>query len=308
MAQSPHWRRADSSYTALVDLVLNPASVFELSPSQRAGAIVYDGTIDLELWRPPGPDRDLLHAYGESLNSVLAKERATLPDGRLQIGQALRLHPGKLRCDYLIWVGSRESHGDTEPAPAPNLQVIERLAQSALALSCKHGTSRVAFGALGAGRDAPDTAERLAAIVRGADAFRAERLRQGHAVPVEEVLVCAPSSADVARARRLTARLAKQPPPPRVVSSAPASAPRTQRARSTGHARRGRARRLDPIELADARVRAAPYDRARVYSEGEWFVHPTFGAGQVQSVLGPERMLTALFEDGEERRLIHARS
>jgi hypothetical protein len=75
----------------------------------------------------------------------------------------------------------------------------------------------------------------------------------------------------------------------------------------TTASRRGRGRRLDPEEVARARTRAAPYDRTHAYHEGDWFVHPTFGAGQVQLVLGPERMVTALFEDGEERRLIHAR-
>jgi hypothetical protein len=54
-------------------------------------------------------------------------------------------------------------------------------------------------------------------------------------------------------------------------------------------------------------LQAAPYDRTHAYYSGEWFIHPSFGAGQVQAVFGPERMFTALFEDGEERRLIHAR-
>jgi O-acetyl-ADP-ribose deacetylase (regulator of RNase III) len=296
-----------------VDLVLNPASVFELPPSQRAGAIVYDGTADLGVWRPPGPDRDLLHAYGDSLSGALAKERAQLRGGELKVGQAIRLHPGKLRCDYLIWVASRDAHGETEPARAPELSEIEALAQAALELACKHGTLRVAFGPLGAGRDAADPAERLAAVVRGADAFRAQRLKQGKAVPVEEVLVCAASAADVAKARRLTARLAKAPTAAPVMSSSiNARSERAPRSPSAPRApsaprRSSKARKLDPAEIATARVRAAPYDRSRAYFEGEWFIHPTFGAGQVQSVLGPERMVLALFEDGEERRLIHDR-
>lgn len=294
-----------------MDLVLNPASVFELPPSQRAGAIVYDGTADLGVWRPPGPDRELLHAYGDTLSGALAKERAQLRGGRLEVGQAIRLHPGKLRCDYLIWVASREEHGETEPAAAPALSQIEALTQAALELACKHGTLRVAFGPLGAGRDAADTAERLAAIVRGADAFRAKRMQQGKAVPVEEVLVCAASAADVAKARRLTARLAKAPTAAPVMSaSLNARTERAPRAARTPSAprRSSKARKLDPAEIATARVRAAPYDRSRAYFEGEWFIHPTFGAGQVQSVLGPERMVLALFEDGEERRLIHDRA
>jgi O-acetyl-ADP-ribose deacetylase (regulator of RNase III) len=258
-----------------------------------------------------------MHAYGDTLQAVLTKERAQLTGGALQLGQAIRLHPGKLRCDYLIWVASRPPHGHTEASDAPDLEAIERMAHAALALACKHGTLRVAFGAAGAGPKAADTAERLAALVRGADAFRAQRLQQGIAVPVEETLVCAPSPAEVAKARRLTARLAKQPTAAPVMNSAARTASASSAragassARSSGgasSARRGtRVRRLDPSLLEIARVRAEPYDRARSYMEGDWFVHPSFGTGQVQQVLGPERMVTALFEDGEERRLIHAR-
>jgi hypothetical protein len=36
-------------------------------------------------------------------------------------------------------------------------------------------------------------------------------------------------------------------------------------------------------------------------------LHPSFGAGQVQTVLGPERMIEVLFGDGQQRKLIHAR-
>ena len=48
------------------------------------------------------------------------------------------------------------------------------------------------------------------------------------------------------------------------------------------------------------------YDRSRTYSEGEFFIHPVFGVGQVQTVK-PERMVVVLFENGEERTMIHAR-
>jgi O-acetyl-ADP-ribose deacetylase (regulator of RNase III) len=292
-----------------VDVVLVNTSLFELPPSHRAGAIVYDGTADLGLWRPPGPDRDLLQAYGDSLPSVLAKERAQLPGGQLELMEALRLHPGKLRCDYLIWVASRPAHGKAEPALAPPLDAIEQLAQAALTLALKHGTLRVALGALGAGVSAAETAERMAAVVRGADALRAACLQQGTSLAIEEVLVCALSAADVAKARRLTARLTKRLAPaplPAVPERAVSRAPRSA-SRKPATPRR-KAKKLDSVELEAARVRADPYDRGRQYLTGEWFIHPTFGAGQVQIVLGPERMLTALFEDGAERRLIHART
>ena len=72
--------------------------------------------------------------------------------------------------------------------------------------------------------------------------------------------------------------------------------------------RSSRKERLDPAAVAGARVRAVPYDRGRTYAPGDWFIHPKLGAAQVKHVLGPERMVSALFEDGEERKLIHARA
>lgn len=291
-----------------MDVVLINASPFELPVSHRAGAIVYDGTADFGLWRPPGPDRELLEVYGDTLTSVLTKERGQHKAGQLAIGRGVRLHPGKLRCDYLIWLAGRPPHGVTDPSPAPGLEAIERLAETALELASKHGTPRVALGALGAGPGEADPGERMAAVVRGADAFRTACLRRGAALSIEEVLVCSKRAADVAKARRLTARLAKQAaaPTPVAVRPEPSRAPRTTHP-SPSSPRKTRGNKLDTTELAAARVRAAPYDRTRTYITGEWFIHPTLGIGQVRSVLGPERMLTALFEDGEERRLIHSR-
>jgi len=302
---------------AAVDVVLVNASVLALPPSQRAGAIVYDGTDDLTLWRPPGLDRDFLHAFGETLQSVLDRERAELPDGKLELGSAVRLHPGKLRCDYVIWVAGRPPHGEDEPAPAPAATALPALVRGALELAAKHDTQRVAFGALGGGAGAADTAERMAAVVRAAQHYAEDCLARGAAPPVEEVLVCSPSAADVAKAKRLTAQLARHaaPEPLRVPlggsqrsglprTSAP---PRTSGApRTSSSPRRGKPK-LDPNQLAFARSHAAPYDRTRSYESGDWLLHPSFGAGQVQGVLGPERMIEVLFGDGQERKLIHAR-
>jgi O-acetyl-ADP-ribose deacetylase (regulator of RNase III) len=289
-----------------VEIVLIHASVYSLPASKRAEAIVYDGALDLDLWRPPGPDRDLMEAYGDTLQAVLTKERAQLPGRRLESGQAIRVHAGKLRCDFLIWVASRAPHEDTEAAPAPELDDIEGMTQSALKLAAKHGAVRVAFGALGAGPGEAAPAERLAAIVRGADAYRKACLAQGETPSVEEVDICSAKQAELATARRLTAKLAKQaalvPDPVPVRTAPPAKA-----ARTSTTPRKTKARKLDANEVASARVAAAPYDRTHAYYTGEWFVHPSFGTGQVQAVFGPERMVTALFEDGEERRLIHAR-
>jgi O-acetyl-ADP-ribose deacetylase (regulator of RNase III) len=289
-----------------VEVALINASVLALPASARAGVIVYDGTEDLGLWRPPGPDREFLDAYGDTLTALLAKERAQLTGGKLARGQALRIHPGKLRCDFVIWLASRPPHGESEQAPAPDLAAIEAMCQAALHLAEKHDAERVAFGALGAGPGAADAAERMAAVVRGARAYEADCLRRGAAAPLEEVLVCTANAAEVAKAKRLTTTLAKQvapAPPPRFDRSDP---PPRSPARKPSTPRRGKAK-LDPEQLALARARAQSYDRTRMYAAGEWLLHPSFGAGQVQNVAIAERMITVLFGDGQERRLIHQR-
>ena len=158
--------RAEDSRT--VEVALINASVLALPASARASVIVYDGTEDLGLWRPPGPDRDFADAYGDTLMALLAKERGQLSGGKLKLGQALRIHPGKLRCDFVIWLASRPPHGDSQPAPAPELSAIEGLCAAALRLAEKHDVERVAFGPIGAGPGAADAGERMAAVVRGA--------------------------------------------------------------------------------------------------------------------------------------------
>jgi len=293
-----------------VDIILINAKVLELPISRRAGAIVYDGTADLGLWRPPGPDRDLSDAYGSQLADTLAKLKTSLPGGELELGQTVRLHPGRLRCDYLIWAASRESHGELEAAAAPGLELLERLAESALQLAAHHDTVRVAFGTAGAGPGAEPAAERMAALVRGANAFRSSLEARGATTSVEEVLVCGPSAADVAKAKRMVERMARPASAPPLPPPTPArrTASRSgSRSTSGGTRRVARPRGLDPDALMRARGQAGPYDRTETYIEGQWFIHPKFGAGQVQATHVAERMVTVLFEDGQQRRLIHAR-
>jgi hypothetical protein len=157
----------------------------------------------------------------------------------------------------------------------------------------------------------------MAAVVRAAQQYAEACLARSAATPIEEVLVCAPSAADVAKAKRLTARLARHAPAEvlrvptssshRPTSPRTSALPRTSGApRSSSSPKRGKPR-LDPEQLAFARSHATPYDRTRSYGSGEWLLHPSFGAGQVQTVLGPERMIEVLFGDGQQRKLIHAR-
>lgn len=288
-----------------MDVLLINASVFRLPSTHRAGAIVYDGTVDLGLWRPPGPDRDLWDEYGPDLPRNLEKEKEKLEEGRLRPSQVLRLHPGKLHCDFLVWVGLRPPHGQTEQASAPSAEDVEKAVQNALMFAAEHNVVRIAFPAMGVGRDAEDASERLVRVVRTAHAYAERCFAEGRPPGIEEVLVCDLSSIAVTRARRQVASLAKA-----VESEKPASSkPAPRRRATTGSGKkRGRSTppKLDPDHIAHARATAEAYDRTQEYIEGDWFVHPKFGVGRVEEV-HPERMITVRFEDGEAKKMVHAR-
>jgi hypothetical protein len=64
--------------------------------------------------------------------------------------------------------------------------------------------------------------------------------------------------------------------------------------------------RLDEAELGHARATARPWDRTVRYHAGSWFIHAKFGVGRVQEI-SPDGFAVILFEDGEIRKLIHAR-
>jgi O-acetyl-ADP-ribose deacetylase (regulator of RNase III) len=296
-----------------VDILLLQASVLHLPSGKRASAIVYDGTSDLGLWRPPGPDRDLWDAYGEELRAVLDKERKRLPGQSLPMHGVLRLHPGKLHCDFLIWVASRPPHGDTEAAAAPSAEDVGNVARAVIEFVAQHDVVRVAFPALGKGRGEAPVVDRMAAIVRAVAAYKEACFVAEKPAHIEEVIVCDASSANVSKTKRLVEKLAKAG----YAEAAPAAPTPAARTRSTagasksksssgGTPRKRGAPRLTPEAIANARARSAMYDRSHIYLEGDYFIHPTFGVGQVQTVK-PERMVVVLFENGEERTMIHSR-
>src|SRR5687768_741772 len=103
-----------------MDVSLLATSVYDLPSSRRVGAIVYDGTSDLRLWPGPGTDRLLLAAYGPTLQQALDAERAQVEGGLLPRGGMLRVHPGKLHCDMLVWIATRDPEPGTDRSPAPS--------------------------------------------------------------------------------------------------------------------------------------------------------------------------------------------
>lgn len=286
------------------------SSVLELPSSQRVDAIVHDGTSDLRIWPRPGPDRDLLDHYGSELPAVLERERRRLPGGELDIGAMLRLHRGKLHCDFLLWIASRAPEDRGIRAPAPNTTILERAVKDALAFVAQRHVLRVAIGALGEGPKELDEAERLVVIARAANAYYDECYKAGKPAGVEEVLVCHPHASKISAARRTLGHTVK------VVASAAKPAPspakpKRKRAAPAGGGRKKTTRKaatpsLSAEEVGRARATAGPYDRALTYEPGQYFVHGKFGVGRVESIT-PEGFIIVRFESGAEKRLLHNR-
>lgn len=291
-----------------MDISLLQSSVYELPTSRRVGVLVHDGATDLRLWPAPGPDRDLLHAYGPDLPRVLEQER-TRSGQPAEVGTLVRLIPGRLHCDFFLWAASRAPEQNGFQADAPNAATIERIVESALEYVSSRHVLRIAFPALGAGPNAVDDAERLALIARTCARFYESRVASGQPNVLEEVLICDPRLSVVASARRLAGNAAKAPPlDKRPAAAAPAAPARERAPRASGKKATSQPRkpRLDENSLAQARATARPWDRAIRYSSGSWFVHAKFGVGCVQEVT-VDGFINVLFEDGELRKLIHAR-
>lgn len=291
-----------------MDVQLIASSVLDLPSSQRVDAIVHDGTTDLRTWPGPGPDRDLQEHYGDELSSVLDRERGRLEGGQLGIGQMLRLHRGKLHCDFLLWVATRPPEVRGIQAQAPGAEMIENAVKDGLAFASERHVARVALGALGAGPGALDDVERLVIIGKAANAYYDECFRAGRPAGIEDVLVCHPHSSKISAARRQLGRsvtLVQEPPKlpepaPKKKTPARSSGPRT-RAKS-----RVQAPTLSAAEAAAARTSSGPYDRAKKYEPGQYMVHAKFGAGRVEEVTR-EGFIIVVFEGGDLKRLLHAR-
>ncbi|MDB4990102.1 MAG: hypothetical protein JWN04_5280 [Myxococcaceae bacterium] len=275
---------------------------------------MHDGASDLQLWPGPGIDRNLLDAYGPGLREQLDAQR-TKHGGSIPLGEVVRLHPGKLHCNYLLWVATRGPEVDAQMADAPPLPLIEKAVERVLEISGANGSISVGIGALGEGPKAAPPEERLAAIVRAAHRYHETAFATGRPARVELVRVCDPRGGVTAAARRAVGRLAQSAPDPTPVVERPdpaARAPRktatTTKARTGGArigARRGAPETLSISDIAERRVTAQPYDRAKRYRESDWFVHARFGVGQVKRVT-PDGAIDVLFEDGSTKKMLHA--
>ena len=289
-----------------MDILLAQAKPYALPTSRRVGVIVHDGTTDLRLWPGPGADRDLTEQYGPELTRVLDAER-TRAGGSVPIGTLIRLHPGRLHCDFLLWIATRGPEQKGYQAPAPDRETIAAAVRTAIDFASERNVIRIAVGALDTGPSAVDDTERLAIVARTVAVHAEDRSTRGLPSQIEEVIVCDERLSVVTAARRMVGSLAKAPPPEKPLPGVPA--PKAPRAAPAGKKKVGSTRgkpRLDEMAVARARASAKPWDRAVRYGLGSWFVHVKFGAGRVEE-LTPDGFIVCLFEDGEIRKLIHDR-
>ncbi len=309
-----------------MDIEVFCGDVFDLPSTHRVNAILHDGARDLRAWSGPGCDKRLARQHGRDLDALLDSERKTLEAGHLALGGVHRLHPGKLRCDYLLWLATREPERGVARAPAPDLSTLAVALTHALEYVATRGGQRVAFAELGEGPDAPKSEVRLEALARASAAFAERRASAGQPAVVETVLLCvAARPLALTVASRLRAMLRDSPvvgfrsglalpgsalgAESREKSGVRASKLSASGRRNTSASggksasgRRGIA--FDDDDLARGRASAVGYQRDHRFSVGDWVAHPKFGLGRVQQV-EPEGRMRVLFEDKEERRLLH---
>lgn len=287
-----------------MDVLFLNTSVFDIPSSRRVDAIVHDGTSDLSLWPGPSHDRDLRIAYVDGLKEALDTERKQAGVEAFERFQVVRVHPGRLHCDFLAWVVTRDPEPGTERHAAPSKEDLKTAVTKVLEFVSTRDVQRVAFPALGDGPSELDPAERLEIICRAANDYHERCFAAGRPAGIEEVLICHPSTRVIGQAKRKVQRLARTEEVAKPESAKPATKKRatkgTGRKRSTGPA-------LDQDELARQRSLARPYTMRETYSVGEWFTHKKFGVGCVQEVLSGQGFVDVLFEDGSVKRLVHGR-
>lgn len=299
-----------------MDVTLIRTSLYELPSTLRVDAIVHDGAADMQLWPGPGQDTDLREAYGTDLQRALDAELKQVPGRRLPDGGVIRVSRGRLHCQFLAWVATRPPELGMQREPAPKAEALREAVKNVLEFVSTRHVERVAFGALGGGPGELDRAERLAIIVRTAQAYQDACAAQGKNPGIEEVLVCERDTKVHQQAGRLVrdiARIKEPAAPAREAAPAPArkvagsgGGARAAGSGSSGGKKRG-GPRLDEAEVSRRRFTSEPYDMRKKYTQGDFLLHPRFGVGRVELVL-PEGAVMVLFEDSEVRKMVHGRS
>lgn len=299
-----------------MDLRLVSSSLYTLPSASRVDAIVYDGAADLRPWRGLGSDRDLAEHYGPGLESALQQELQRMGAEALPMGSVVRVHAGRLHCDFLAWVVTRPPERNSVREPAPGAELLAEAVMQALRFSSERDVSRIAFPALGEGPQALDPAERFEIIWRTALKYEEECYAAGRSTVIEEVFLCEPDVAVRRALERRIPRLQRLPvaaAPSESLTSATAtrsssrsSSPRKSSTASKSARSVKRPASLTPEEKRQGMARAKHYSLQQTYSVGEWVSHPRFGLGRVEAVVMPGSM-EVLFEDGNLRKMAFGR-
>jgi len=296
-----------------MEVTLVQRSIYDLPSKRRVGAIVFDGAADMQLWPGPGPERELQDHYGDGLQRALDNELRQIEGQKLDIGSVIRVHPGRLHCNFLVWIASRAPEPGTERSQAPKSDVLRSGVLEALRFAARRSVEKVAFPALGAGPSELGRPERLAVIVKAAHEYQEECRKAGRSPVVEEVFVCEPAGPVFRDAKRRIGDQAnaeeKQLRPP---EQADKKARRRRLAAKGGSAKKSsKAKSVQPKLTAEealgARAADVRYSMRTTFAEGDLFMHPKFGAGKVVGLPAPGQIL-CVFEDGSERKLVHGRS
>jgi hypothetical protein len=258
----------------------------------------------MQLWPGPGPDRELLGLWGEELQRSLDTEVRQLEGQRLPLGGVCRVHPGRLHCDFLAWVATREPEPGATQASAPSRELLVRALVEVFAFCAERNVERIALAALGSGPGELPRADRLVLAAEAAHAYHARCIEEGKAPVVEHVILCEALSDVHREATRRIGKLAKSSEPER---RAPADAKAKPKAARTRKASGPRVKGLDPDDVARARSMAAAYSMRRTYIVGDWLVHPKFGVGRVEAT-NAEGAADVLFEDRATRKMVHGRA
>ncbi|MBO6937591.1 MAG: hypothetical protein JJ863_21650 [Deltaproteobacteria bacterium] len=297
-----------------MEVTLVQRSVYDIPSNRRVGAIVFDGAADMQLWPGPGPERELQEHYGDGLQRALDNELRQIEGQKLAIGSVIRVHPGRLHCNFLAWIASRPPEPGTERSNAPPAEVIRAGVLAALRFAAERSVEKIAFPALGAGPSELGRPERLALIVQAAHTYQEECSKAGRSPVVEEVFVCEPAGPIFREAKR---RIGDGATAEEKVLRKPEQEDKKARRRrlaakgsagtKTSSKAKSKKPKLTAEEALKARDTGLRYSMRTTFAEGDLFMHPKFGAGKVVELPGPGQIL-CVFEDGSERKLVHGRS
>ncbi len=297
-----------------MDISLVRASIYDLPSRQRLDALVYDGSSDMQLWPGRGADFDLDERFGGRLQEALDAEVRQLPGKILPLFEVVRVGRGRLHCDFLAWVATRPPQSGTRPEPAPDQKGIARAVKAALHFASTRHVKRIGFGALGAGPGELPPAERLITIIRAAHEYEEQCAASGQATGIEEVLVCETLGATYQKVAAAVRDMAKIE---NLLAQAPAArsaaiAKRESTSSQSGAGRKVATRKGQKLSVQEVdahRHSARPYSPRIRFTAGDWISHVRFGIGRVEDTSPGESTEQArvLFEDGVERRLVHAR-